>query len=108
MREKDAIDLTVDPPPDLAIEVDVFSTSVATLEVYASLGVPELWSHDGKGLVVRQLQATGTYAMVNHSAAFPTLPLQELDGFLNQMDTLSDTKIGRAFRAWVRERFGTR
>lgn len=41
------IDLTLDPPPDLAIEVDV--TSKTGLDAYRALGVPELWRfEDGK------------------------------------------------------------
>ncbi|NER06024.1 MAG: Uma2 family endonuclease, partial [Okeania sp. SIO3C4] len=41
MRSRMRIDLTVDPPPDLAIEVDV--ASKATLDAYEALAVPELW-----------------------------------------------------------------
>ncbi len=40
MIGKRRLDLTVDPPPDLAIEVDV--TSKTQLSAYEALGVPEL------------------------------------------------------------------
>jgi Uma2 family endonuclease len=40
MVGKDRIDLTVDPPPDLALEIDV--TSITALQAYAALQVPEL------------------------------------------------------------------
>jgi Uma2 family endonuclease len=41
IRGKKRIDLSVDPPPDLAIEIDV--TSRTHPSIYAALGVPELW-----------------------------------------------------------------
>jgi Uma2 family endonuclease len=43
MQGKRRVDLTIDPPPDLAIEVDV--TSKTQLDAYLKLGVPELWIH---------------------------------------------------------------
>jgi Uma2 family endonuclease len=107
VRNKDDIDLAVDPPPDLAVEVDITSKSVDKLATYSSLGVPELWSHDGARLVVRVLDETGSYAVAERSKSFPDLPLDELNRFLEQRATLSDTRIGRAFRAWVTSRLGT-
>ena len=38
---KERIDLTVDPPPDLAIEVDF--TSITDIKAYELLKIPELW-----------------------------------------------------------------
>lgn len=38
---KERINLTIDPPPDLAIEVDL--TSITDIEAYEILKVPELW-----------------------------------------------------------------
>jgi Uma2 family endonuclease len=105
VRHKDDIDLAVDPPPDLAVEVDITSKSADKIGIYSSLGVPELWSHDGARLVVRHLDTTGSYAVVDRSRAFPDLPLDELSRFLEERAALSDTQIGRAFRAWVRSRF---
>ena len=43
MRGKRRVDLSVDPPPDLAIKVDV--TSKTQLSAYAALGVAELWCY---------------------------------------------------------------
>jgi Uma2 family endonuclease len=43
VRRNRTIDLRVDPPPDLAVEV-VYSHDVSRgLEVYRRLGVPEVW-----------------------------------------------------------------
>src|SRR5262245_37853905 len=43
VRGKDNLDLSVDPPPDLAIEVDVTRTSTGKMTIYAAIGIPELW-----------------------------------------------------------------
>lgn len=45
-REEETLDLTVDPPPDLAIEVDNKADSEVALPVYARLGVPEVWRYN--------------------------------------------------------------
>src|SRR5262249_43573693 len=45
---KKTLDLSVDPPPELAIEVDVTSGSMRKFHIFAAIGVPELWRHDGK------------------------------------------------------------
>ena len=37
-----------DPPPDLVIEVDVTSTSLPRLPVFAAIGVPEVWRIDSR------------------------------------------------------------
>jgi hypothetical protein len=47
IRSKDEIDLTVDPPPDLVIEIDITSPSLDKLPIYAAVGVPEVWLYQG-------------------------------------------------------------
>ena len=49
VRGKETITLSVDPPPDLAIEVDSTSSSLDRMGIYAALGMcgggylPESW-----------------------------------------------------------------
>ena len=43
VRGKGDIDLIVDTPPDLAIEIDNTSSSLNRMAIYAALGVPEVW-----------------------------------------------------------------
>lgn len=45
---KETIDLSVDPPPDIAVEIDISNPSKRKIETYGLLGVPELWSYNGK------------------------------------------------------------
>jgi Uma2 family endonuclease len=40
------IDLTIVPPPDLAIDIDI--TSRTGFDNYEALGVQELWRYNGK------------------------------------------------------------
>ncbi len=40
--DKEQIDLNQDPPPDLVVEIDITSSSIDRLSLYASLGVPEV------------------------------------------------------------------
>ena len=61
IRGKRELDLTIDPPPDLAIEIDITSSSLDRQGIYAALGVPEIWRFDGESLRVYQLQPDGTY-----------------------------------------------
>lgn len=61
IRFHKAIDLSVDPSPDLAIEVDVSRSSVNKATVYAALGVAEFWRFDDGHLHMLRLDAEGQY-----------------------------------------------
>jgi Uma2 family endonuclease len=108
IREKETdIDLLVDPPPDVAIEVDLRRSSLPKLAMYAALGIPEVWNHHRKRVVVNLLQPSGGFQESERSAAFPQLSIAELGRFLERIGAENDTQIVRAFRAWMRERFKT-
>jgi Uma2 family endonuclease len=74
--DKDEIDLTIDPPPDLALEVDVTRTSIPKLPIYQSLGVPEVWRWRSGILEVLVLDDEGNYAGQPQSHALPGFPLK--------------------------------
>jgi len=107
VRGKKVIDLTRDPPPDLAVEIDLRKGTIDRDAVYAALGIPEVWTHDGKLLRVRLLGPDGRYQPSAMSAALPLLPIAELSRFLDRRYSLDETALIREFRAWVRERFGS-
>ena len=73
------------------------------MEIYAALGIPEVWRYDGTSLQVEQLQGDGSYAQRDQSASFPFLPLAELLRFIERRNTMDETSWIRSFRAWVRE-----
>lgn len=73
IRGKGRINLAIDPPPDLAIEI----TSCSHLEIYAFFGVQELWRFE-KGKLQINVLIDGKYQEVLTSPTFPDLPLTEL------------------------------
>ncbi len=109
VRDKDRLDLAIDPPPDLVIEIDLRSRSYP--EIYAALGVPELWQYTKKGLQIQHLdQEKGTYEARTQSQYFPPgLALTEvLPKYLRRAKTEGRNSTMRAFRAFVKEQIGDR
>lgn len=101
IRGKKRLDLTVDPPPDLAIEIDI--TSRTHHDIYQALGVPELWQFDRAQLQINVLQDRG-YVQTETSALFPNLPLKEvIPCYLEQSKTNGRNAVMKAFRQWVRD-----
>lgn len=64
-----------DPPPDLAIEIDV--TSKTTLEAYEAIAIPELWIYNNSKLVI-YLLTNGKYNQSPTSAIFPDIPITQI------------------------------
>lgn len=101
IRGKKRLDLTQDPPPDLALEIDV--TSRTHPSIYAALKVPELWRFEKGKLQINLLQ-NDSYVVSEQSKNFPDLPLAEvLPKYLEQSKTAGRNSVIRAFRRWVRE-----
>ncbi|MCT7984441.1 Uma2 family endonuclease [Laspinema sp. A4] len=106
VRGKDRLDLTVDPPPDLALEIDV--TSRTHVMIYQGLGVGELWQFEKGTLKISRLQEDGIYQECDHSQNFPNFPLTEvIPQYLEQAKTAGRNKTMKAFRTWVREVLAT-
>jgi Uma2 family endonuclease len=101
VRGKIELDFTQDPPPDLAVEIDITSSSLNQFDIYADLGVMEIWRYDGEKIKFYQLQ-NGEYVECDHSPTFPTLPATKVDEFLDQCQILGVTTAVRDFRRWVR------
>jgi Uma2 family endonuclease len=101
VRGRAEIDLAVDPPPDLAVEVELSPHQIDKMAIYAGLGVPEVWRCDGKTIRIELLQDDGSYVSGDRSAAFPFLPLDEVARFLGRRDATDETSWIRSFRQWV-------
>lgn len=99
--DKDQIDLNQDPPPDLVIEIDITSSSINRLDLYADLGVPEVWRYDGRRFTIYRLEAK-RYQACDRSPTFPFLPPTEIVRFLELRKTTRETTLIRLFREWVR------
>ncbi len=106
VRGKEAIELPLDPPPDLVIEVDVTSPSINKLEICRALGIAEVWRYNNGRLEIHVLQAERQYGIEAASKVLPLFPVAELTRLLGLRDSQSETQITKSFRAWVRAHLG--
>ncbi|MEH1832955.1 MAG: Uma2 family endonuclease [Nostoc sp.] len=102
VRGKDVIDLTIDPPPDLAIEVDSTSSSMNRMGIYAALGVPEVWRFDREILTICSL-VNNDYQLREISLVLPMFDAVVLKSFLELSLMMGETSLIRHVRQWVRE-----
>jgi Uma2 family endonuclease len=102
IRGKTTIDLAIDPPPDLAIEIDITSLSLPRLPIYASLGVPEVWQFNGEKIVLLAL-VNGKYQEIPVSIALPILTPAILQDWLTQVQTMGESTWAMAIQRWARE-----
>jgi Uma2 family endonuclease len=103
IRGKLKLNLETDPPPDLAIEIDITSSSVNKLGIYSALGVPELWKYDGKELKFYQLEVE-EYRERDVSLAFPLISVEDMSNFMQQIPMQGEVALLKSFRAWVRDK----
>src|SRR5437660_3736051 len=66
------LDFEVDPPPDIAVEIDLHHDSRRKFPIYAALGVPEIWRYDGKQVTIHYLEPEG-YVTHETRLALPML-----------------------------------
>ncbi|MGV0108434.1 putative restriction endonuclease domain-containing protein [Nostoc sp. DSM 114160] len=105
IRGKQKLDLTTDPAPDLAVEIDITSSSINKLNIYAALGVGELWRYDGEFLKFYQLVAS-EYIEIKSSIAFPLISVIEMNRFIQQSKTMDEIDLVQSFRGWVQGKIG--
>lgn len=102
VRGRSEIRIPGDPPPDLAVEVEITAAWIDKRPIYSELGIPEIWRHDGESLRVERLRPDGTYETAEKSGVFPFLPMREVEGFLARCDESDETTWLHGFRDWVR------
>lgn len=101
IRNKQRIDLSVDPPPDLALEIDI--TSRTHPNIYAALGVPELWRFD-RNLLQINILVNGAYIEVPESPTLPGIDLVKvIPKYLEQSKARGRNATLRLFRRWINE-----
>ncbi len=106
VRGKEEIDLSIDPPPDLAIEVEISRRLKERQDIYAALGVPELWCFDGATLRVLLLSSDGAYRPSDRSLSFPQVPVGEIERLAKLAWTMDEIRWARAVRGWITSQFG--
>jgi Uma2 family endonuclease len=102
IRGKKRLDLSIDPPPDLVIEIDITSSSIPRMPIFALFGVPEVWRYDGGSLRISVLQGN-EYVSSDRSLAIPILTSRVLEDFLAKSQEWEDDRprLVRFIREWV-------
>ena len=98
------LDLRIDPPPDLIVDVDITSSSRHRLPIYAALGVRELWIWRWDRLVVSGVTPVGDYAELGESVVLSGFPLAEARRLLAMWPTTSAVDLHRQFVSYLRDR----
>ena len=99
------IDLAHYPPPDLAVEIDITSSSLNRLAIYSALRVPELWRFDGDRLTIYTLQGAD-YTTSPHSLALPAVTSADIERYLQLQPTTGENSLVRQFRQWLAQQIG--
>ncbi|CDM66248.1 Uma2 family endonuclease [Pyrinomonas methylaliphatogenes] len=94
------LDFEHDPPPDVAVEIDVHHSSEEKLSIYVALGVPEVWRYDGQRLRMFVLRGVG-YEEVERSQALPVLTSEAVTGFLERLRREGELQALLAFDEWI-------
>ena len=103
IRNPDEIDLSVDPPPDLVIEVEVTNPVISKLPIFAAAGVPEVWLYRDDRIEVLALES-GTYHQKNETSFLPGVTDSVLSEFVKSSRTMKSTAWTHSVRAWVTNR----
>lgn len=101
IRGKLAFDLTQDPSPDLALEIDITSKSLNRFPIYARLGIPEIWCYDN-GVINIYLLQQNQYVQAERSQVFPSLNIRELPQLIEENRNLGRLALRQAVRAWAK------
>jgi len=102
VRERDEVDLSIEPPPDLVVEVDVTSSSIDRIPIYQALGVPEVWRWHNDTLYVLVLNADREYSVVSASRSLCGFPIERMVELLKQRNSADGLTLVREFRATCR------
>lgn len=93
IRNKKKLDLTVDPPPDLLVEIDLTSDSLNKFPLYTAMRVPEVWRYEGN-LEIWILEESG-YTRRHASKCIPILNEK-------MVSELAQAKLNLKRPAWLR------
>lgn len=101
VRSKDEIDLNVDPPPDLVIEVEMSRSALKKLAIYAQFGVPEVWRCD-EGQVTFHILRGEAYLESSSSLVLPGVTTATLLEFVHAARQQKYVDWVRSVREWAK------
>ena len=94
---KEELDFEVDPAPDLVVEVELTSSAIEKMELFAAMQVREVWRHDGTSVQFYRW-LNGRYDMIPTSVELPGLDAALINRFLEKRLEAGETTFIRAFR----------
>ena len=94
------VDLEIDPPPDLVVEIDITHTDIDKNALYAAMGIPEFWRFNGSALRIYQLEQD-QYSEVECSPTFPWAAKEVYYNFLRQCKHIGEAQAIRELKQWV-------
>jgi Uma2 family endonuclease len=103
VRNRREVDLTVDPPPDVVLEMEMSRSALDKLPLFASMGIPEVWRCDGQRVTILLLAQDG-YRESSSSQSLPVLTSEDLTRFLAESRTMLSPDWFQAVSNWARER----
>jgi Uma2 family endonuclease len=103
IRGQRQVDLTVDPPPDVVLEMEMSRSARDKLPLFASMGIPEIWCCDGQRVTILILEQD-RYRESASSQALPALTSEVLTRFLAESRTMLSPDWFQAVSDWARER----
>ena len=99
--DKIRLDFSVDPPPDIAVEIDLYHESLNKFPIYAALGVAEIWRYSDEKFEIYKLK-NGIYESIEKSESLPVLSAEILGQLLNRSRQERQTKILKEFENWLK------
>jgi Uma2 family endonuclease len=94
------LDIEVDPPPDVVVEVDIHHDSTDNDSIYAGLGVPEIWRYDGWAASIWRLQGN-SYVEAETSSALQMITPAILTEYLTRLREEGEFAAIIAFNEWL-------
>ena len=91
------LDFGVDPPPDLVIEIELTSSAIKKMQLFAAMHILEVWRHDGESLQMYRWE-DGTYHLIESSLQLPGLTSHRINETLALRDSIGETKLIQRFR----------
>ena len=102
LLEKEELDFESDPPPDLVIEVEITTSAIDKMQLFAKMQIPEVWRHNGQSLQMFRL-VEGNYLSIESSSQLPELQAALMNRMLASRLTTGETKLIKEFRQRIAE-----
>jgi len=102
------IDFDRDPPPDLAVEIEISRSFIDRLPILATMGVAEVWRYNVDRLIILQLDSDGKYGEQPVSHFLPDLSPSEIMRVIDESDEKGDLELFIDFRERFRAKLALR